>query len=338
MNTTNASVKSRRELALRRGAAADALMGECRLCAWDCGADRTRGPAGKCRSAARPRVFQQRVEWAGEEGLAPTRLINFSGCNFRCAFCLTGRDSQDARRGDELDLGAIEQSLHAEQAQFRTVTIEGGEASIFLPDALRVIAAVPELVPVIWKTNATMAPAALELLDGCADVFLADYKFGNDACARRLAGLDRYGSVVRENLRWARGRVRLIVRHLLMPGHIDCCLRPVLQWLSEEMSDVEISILNGFTPAWNSGRVPELLQPLSADELQRARNLIRASGLTVVPWTVAAPGAGVRSRTEPAHDQLSIGTDGSIKVAFMSAELNAALQSLKHEFPMVVNL
>lgn len=338
MNRVTCEEETRRERALSRAAAADGLMADCRLCAWDCGVDRTRGPAGKCHAPARARVFQQRVEWAGEAELMPTRLINFSGCNFRCAFCLTGRDSQDARRGEPFDGAALETLLQAEQPLFRTVTIEGGEASVFLPDALRAIAAAPAPVPVVWKTNAYMARSALELIRGCADVFLADYKFGNDACARRLAGVDRYLETLHQNLTWARKNTRLMVRHLLMPGHIDCCLAPALQWLSDHMPDAELSILNGFLPSWNSARAAELLRPFTADEIHRARRLIRRSGLPIVPWAVAAPASPLKSQTEPDHDQISIGTDGSIKVAFMSAELNAALQSLKHEFPMVVNL
>ena len=41
------------------------------------------------------------------------------------------------------------------------------------------------------------------LLDGMFDVWLADYKFGNDACAQRLAKVPDYVRVVRENLLWA---------------------------------------------------------------------------------------------------------------------------------------
>ena len=64
------------------------------------------------------------------------------------------------------------------------------------------------------------------------DVWLADFKFGNDACALRLAKVPDYTSSVRENLLWADRHSELIVRHLLMPGHIECCWRPVAEWLA----------------------------------------------------------------------------------------------------------
>lgn len=331
------STTSRGLIAAMRAAEADSCMAECRLCGWDCRADRTAGLAGRCRSGAHPRVFQERMEWVGEAELIPTRLINFSGCNFRCSFCLTGRDSQDASRGKPLDLAALAQSLGDDVAHYRTVTIEGGEASIFLPDALRLVALVAEGVPVVWKTNAYSSDQALAMLKGCIDVFLADYKFGNDSCAITLAGVPDYLHHVQNNLRWGRDNSQLIVRHLLMPGHVRCCLEPVLAWLTREMPGTRLSLVNGFTPLWNSKRNPELLNPLTRDESQLAHDLVTTSGLELVPWAVAAPPKEFDSAIEPPDDHIYIDRQGRIRVPFMTAELQKCLQKLENEIPTAVN-
>ena len=44
------------------------------------------------------------------------------------------------------------------------------------------------------------------------------------------------------NLRHAASQGRLIVRHLLLPGHFDCCYRPVVRWMRENLPDVEFSV------------------------------------------------------------------------------------------------
>ena len=46
----------------------------------------------------------------------------------------------------------------------------------------------------IWKTNAHGHAGARELAEGMFDVWLADYKFGNDACAQRLARTPGYSA------------------------------------------------------------------------------------------------------------------------------------------------
>lgn len=98
----------------------------------------------------------------------------------------------------------------------------------------------------VWKTNAHASAQARELLDGMFDVWLADYKFGNDSCARRLAKVPNYNRIVRENLVWANHHCELIVRHLLMPHHVECCWRPVAKWLAENLPGVKVNLRSGF--------------------------------------------------------------------------------------------
>jgi putative pyruvate formate lyase activating enzyme len=120
------------------------------------------------------------------------------------------------------------------------------------------------------------------LLEGMFDIWVADFKFGNDQCARRLAGVNGYLRIVRENLLWANRHTRLLVRHLLMPGHVDCCWKPVAEWLAAHLPDVRVSLRTAFWPAWHSRRHPELRGVLSQGEAERARNLGVALGLRLV--------------------------------------------------------
>jgi putative pyruvate formate lyase activating enzyme len=120
------------------------------------------------------------------------------------------------------------------------------------------------------------------LLDGLFDLWLADYKFGNDRCAQRLARTPNYVRVVQENLLWARQHAQLIVRHLLMPGHVDCCWLPVAEWLSAELPHVKVNLRSGFWPAWKAGRHSELRTVVSALETDRAWAIARSYGLNLI--------------------------------------------------------
>jgi putative pyruvate formate lyase activating enzyme len=120
-------------------------------------------------------------------------------------------------------------------------------------------------------------------LDGLFDVWLADFKFGNDGCARRLARIDPYRRVVEENLLWANEHAELIVRHLLMPGHVECCWAPIAEWLASELPGVKVSLRSGFWPAWRGGRHAELRRSLVTAECARACELAEGFGVNLIP-------------------------------------------------------
>jgi putative pyruvate formate lyase activating enzyme len=229
-------------------------------------------------------VFATQVEVGDELELIPTLAIALSGCDLRCDFCLTGAASWNPAAGELLRpevLGRRAQAALAGGA--RTIMILGGEPTIHLPAALDIVASLPDSARLVWKTNAHGSSQARDWLDDLFDVWLADYKFGNDACALRLARIRDYSRIVRENLLWAARHSELIVRHLLMPGHLDCCWRPVAEWLAAGLPDVKVSLRTAFWPAWHATRHPELRRTIPTDESRRAINLARELGLNLIP-------------------------------------------------------
>ncbi len=223
------------------------------------------------------------MEVSDELELIPVFAIALSGCDLRCDFCITGAESWNPRAGDRFDPAAV--ALQAEAALgkgARSIMILGGEPTVHLPSALEIVSHLPDNAKLIWKTNAHGSAEARELLSGIFDIWLADFKFGNDACALRLARVPDYLEAVRENLRWARNQSELIVRHLLMPGHIDCCWRPVATWLAGEMPGVKVNLRSGFWPAWRSKRHRELLTRAAFAEERRAFSIAGDYGLRLI--------------------------------------------------------
>ncbi len=275
---------SRPALARSRAAAARAALAECRFCAHDCGINRLAGARGPCRAGPGCRVFSAQLEAGDELELIPAFAIAFSGCDLRCDFCLTGAESWNPRAGEPMVTEPLGRKARAALANgARTVMFLGGEPTIHLPAVLDLVADLPADAKLVWKTNAHGSEQARELLDGIFDVWLADYKFGNDTCASHLARCRHYTRIVRENLHWASGRSELIVRHLLMPGHLDCCWRPVAEWLAVELPCVKVSLRGGFWPAWRAAAHPELRHPALPDETRRAFEVAAALRLNLVP-------------------------------------------------------
>jgi putative pyruvate formate lyase activating enzyme len=276
--------RSRAVVARERIPGAQSMLADCHLCAHHCGVNRLAGDRGLCHAGAEARFFCAQTEVTDELELIPTFAIALSGCDLRCDFCITGAESWNPRAGEPLDAAGIaEKARAALENGARTIMVLGGEPTIHLPSVLELVAALPDSARLIWKTNAHGSAQARRLLDGMFDVWLADYKFGNDGCARRLAKVSDYSGIVQKNLLWASERAELIVRHLLMPGHVECCWQPIAAWLAARLPGVKVNLRSGFWPAWKSSRHPELRGTVTAVESQRAEEIACSHGLHLIP-------------------------------------------------------
>jgi putative pyruvate formate lyase activating enzyme len=258
-------------------------LDSCNLCEHRCRASRARGERGPCKAGATARVFRHRVEYGEELELVPSHLFYLSGCDLRCTFCIAGLNAFDPSRGWELTSDAFNDCVRWGRAQgARNLQWVGGEPTLHVPAILDVMSQCPDLPPIVWKSDFHGTPDAFELLEGVVDTYVADFKFGNDRCAQQLAGVKNYVQVVTRNLKLACAQTRLIVRHLLLPGHSECCYRPIAGWLADELPEAAFSIRDSYLPSWRARGSEMLGRPLEPCEGEAARELATRIGLTVI--------------------------------------------------------
>jgi putative pyruvate formate lyase activating enzyme len=275
--------RSRSELARNRIHAARESLIDCHLCEHHCGVNRLGGGRGLCRAGSDFRVFSAQVEVSDELEFIPVFAIAFSGCDLRCDFCITGAQSWNPMAGEAFCAETLAEDAEIALGQgARTIMILGGEPTVHLPAVLELVSCLPDYAKLIWKTNGHATAQAREWLAGLFEVWLTDYKFGNDPCALRLSRTPDYTRIVRENLLWASEHAELIVRHLIMPGHVDCCWAPVALWIAETLPGKKISLRTGFWPGWKGSRHPELCNPLPPAEENRALAIARDFGLNLI--------------------------------------------------------
>ena len=255
----------------------------CMLCEHRCGADRAAGQRGPCKAGPVARVYRHRVEYGDELELVPSHLFYLSGCDLRCAFCIAELDAFDPSRGRELSSEFFNQAVAWGRSQkARNIQWIGGEPTIHLPAILEVMLRCPDLPPVVWKSDFHGTVESFALLDGVVDTYVADFKFGNDTCARRLAGIDNYMAIVNRNLVLAASQTKVIVRHLLLPIHMECCLGPIIEWMRSELPHIPFSLRDGYLPAWRAKQFAELTGPLSRSQIRSARAQVEQAGLKVI--------------------------------------------------------
>lgn len=265
------------------------MLRRCALCELRCGADRaapTRGDAPRppCGLTSETWCFKRHVSFAEELELLPSYMVYFGGCNFRCRFCVQAPGCFAPSAGSPVNAEeAASDFRRAVSKGARTINLLGGEPSMHPHTILEIAAAAAasgdEPLPLVLNTNMYMTPEVIELLDGVVSMYVADFKFGGGDCGRRLAGIERYWEVVTRNLLLVRGRADLIVRHLVMPGHLDCCLVPVARWVADQLPDARFTLMTSYLPAWRASAQSDLNRCLTREECQKADQIVAELGL-----------------------------------------------------------
>ena len=280
---TTAPIMSARTIGAERLAVARRHDEHCLLCEHRCGVNRSGGERGVCEADACARVFRHRVECGEELELVPSHVFYLSGCDLRCVFCIGESNAFDPQQGQPLTSAFLSETVAWGVGQgARNVQWAGGEPTIHLPAILGAMAECRSMPTIVWKSDFHATAEAFELLDGVVDVYVADFKFGNDACAKEIGGVDDYLRIVTRNMLIAADQADLIVRHLLLPGHFDCCYRPVVDWMRRRLPATRFSVRDGYVPRWRAKHVDRLSEHLECDAGRRARSLAAHSGLRLI--------------------------------------------------------
>ena len=250
--------------------------------------NRLEGERAPCGLGEASHIFKRHVSYAEEIDLLPSYMVYFAGCNFRCRFCVQAPDCFDPCRGVRVEAGNVVADLRAKvERGARTINLLGGEPGIHLHTILEVAAADAEAcvrtgadrLPLFLNSNMYMTPGVIEALEGVVAGYIADFKFGNDRCAATVAGVDRYTEVVQRNLLLASTSARVIVRHLVMPGHVECCLRPVAAWMAKHMPEADFTLMHGYSPAWRAVGDEDLGRFVAMGEARAAEAVVQEFGL-----------------------------------------------------------
>lgn len=248
------------------------LLKRCRLCEWKCNVDRTSSSGGVCKLGISSYVHSWFLHTGEEAPLVPSGTIFYGSCNFRCVFCQNWDISQeDPYKGIEVDprnLSLIQRELRVNGA--RNINHVGGEPT---PNLYNILASLKHLnvnVPQLWNSNFYMSEEAMNLLSHVIDIWLPDFKYGNNECALRLSKIPRYVEIVTRNIRKAIEWGDMIIRHLVLPSHIECCSKPVLKWIADNIQKyrVVVNIMDQYRPEYKAYEYKDISRRPSTQELE----------------------------------------------------------------------
>lgn len=264
---------------------ASRLASPCRLCEWRCGALRGEGRMGYCRVTGLNAYVDTFFHHMGEEApLVPSGTIFYVGCNFRCVYCqnwsISQRGGLPSEEKNPEELADLQKWLALNGAI--NINHVGGDPTPDIPAILKSLKHLEIKTPQLWNSNMYLSDVAMELIRDVIDIWLPDLKYGNDDCALKYSIVKNYFEVTSRNIRIAHDSGDVIIRHLILPNHLECCTKNVLKWISENVRRALTNIMDQYRPEYlvvrQHDKWSEIRRRVNAEELRKAFELARDYG------------------------------------------------------------
>ena len=260
---------------------------KCSLCPRMCGTDRAAGQKGFCGGGNLVRVARAALHYWEEpciSGESGSGTVFFSGCTMRCVFC-QNKEISRGEAGKEITVDRLAE-IYLELAAKGANNINLVTPMHYAPQitaALDIARKNGLTLPIVWNTGGWERRESVAAVRDYADIWLSDFKYFDSSLGESLSKAPNYFSVaaaaldqmVKQTCKPVFGengimRRGVIVRHLMLPGHLDDT-KNVLRFLYENYGDsIWISIMNQYTPMCSDPRFPELSRTVSDEEYNEA--------------------------------------------------------------------
>ena len=266
----------------------------CTLCPHRCSVNREQGELGFCHLDAGLHIANISLH-KGEEPIDGSENgvcnVFFSHCNLRCVYCQNYQISQPQTviPNEITDYEtAVEQIISILQKDVDFLGFVSPTSHI--PHMLRIIEMVHEkgfFPKIIYNTNAYETVETLRQLEDIVDIYLPDFKYADDELGKQLSGIQNYSeitiSAIKEMYRQKKTHINdnnpaLIIRHLVLPNHVENSLA-ALKMIARECSiNVFVSLMSQYFPVYKALEIKKINRTLTTAEYNRVLDLLEELG------------------------------------------------------------
>lgn len=269
----------------------------CLLCPRKCGINRSTGQTGVCGVSSEIKVARAALHYWEEPCISGKRgsgAVFFSGCSLHCVFC-QNREISDGKEGKVISKERLS-DIFMELADKGANNINLVTPGQYIPDIVWAVNDAKSRgmkLPIIYNTSGYENVTEQKLLEGIVDVYLPDFKYMDSTLSARYSRAKDYPSVAKQALSEmvrqqpdvvidnATGLIQkgVIVRQLLLPGHVNDA-KAVLKYLYDTYHDhVYISMMSQFTPIALKD-YPEINRTVTRREYERLVDYALKIGIT----------------------------------------------------------
>jgi len=275
------------------------ILESCCICPHNCSIDRKNGELGFCRSGALPKVSAYSPHFGEEPVLAcgsGTGNIFFGNCNLRCVYCQNYEISQNRKGKKQNEIS------HEQLSEIMLVLQNKGCNNIGLVSPTHYSSQILSSIylaitkglhlPIIYNSNGYDSVEILKLFDGIVDIYLPDFKYGNDKNAKKYSKVYNYFEYAKNAIREMYRQVGseliydgeiavrgLIIRHLVLPNGLAESEK-IFKFIAEELSpDIHISLMSQYYPTHKAGKYALVNRNIMESEFDKTLDLMDKYGL-----------------------------------------------------------
>ena len=212
-------------------------LDSCTICPRNCNVNRNNNELGFCKSGNKIKIARYSLHYWEEpciSGKSGSGTIFFSGCNLKCIFC-QNYDLSFSNIGKEITIERFA-DICIELQNKKALNINLVTPTTYIPlikEGLLLAKKKGLKIPIVYNTSGYENLSSLKELDGLIDIYLPDFKYYDNNLAINFSKVDNYFEIVKDALKEMyrqvgnpiikRGIMKkgVIVRHLLLPNHID---------------------------------------------------------------------------------------------------------------------
>jgi putative pyruvate formate lyase activating enzyme len=232
--------------------------------------------------------FGEEPPFVGNKGAG---TIFFSGCNLRCVYCQNYQISQQGI-GKNYSLKELVEIILKLQ-EMGALNIDLVSPTIWSEQIKEAIIEAKKQglhIPIIWNSNDYEDVSMLKEFEGLVDIYLPDFKYGDNELGFRYSGINNYAEKAKEaikemlrqvgNLKLSKEEIAqkgVLVRHLILPNNIENSLQ-VLKYLKEIDSNLSISLMSQYEPTNKAKDFPEINRNIDQEEFRKVFDYLKELG------------------------------------------------------------
>ena len=267
------------------------MLEKCTICPHNCGINRLNGQIGRCKSKDIVKIglySTHNFEEPCISGKKGSGTVFFSNCNMNCVFCQNYEISQQGK-GKEISIEELAE-IFIKQQEKDVENINLVTPTSYIPqiiEAIKIAKSNGFKLPIIYNTNAYENIETIKMLEGYIDIYLPDFKYAINELGKKYSKVDNYFEVAIAAIKEMYKQVGkpkfdknniikkgVIIRHLVLPNHIENS-KKVLRWIKNNLeSDIYISIMAQYFPTYKSKEYEKINRKLTKSEWEEIEKYI----------------------------------------------------------------
>ncbi len=254
----------------------------CNRCPRQCNIDRSKN-IGFCGASEKIKIAKYSLFLYEEpciSGKGGSGAVFFSGCSLKCVFC-QNYEISTLQQGKEITIAELA-NIFRELENNGADNINLVNPTHYILEIIEALKIYRPSIPIVYNSHGYETEESIRLIAPYIDVFLPDFKYYDNECAKRYSHCNNYVETVTKALKVMRElksdvfendmmKQGLLIRHMIMPLQSNQSVQ-ILEWIKNNLPNTKVSLMAQYTPYAKACEYKEINRRITKREYQKVVN------------------------------------------------------------------